>query len=92
MKIPNKIKILGKTYEVEFQPNYERDEDRHGSHCPNDQKIVIDSSIHREAQESTFIHELLEAIKFQLDIKLEHTDLCALESTIYQIVKDNDIF
>lgn len=93
MKIPDTIKILGYTYKIE------KVKDRTFTHGTNNvgscscvhQKIWIDTNASKEQQESTLIHEVLEAINYHLRLKLGDEVICPLESAIYQVLKDNQI-
>lgn len=89
MNIPTKLKIGGYNYDVELIDNLARDRSASGQSCMNDQWIHIDSTICQEQKESTFIHEILEQINNVNELRLEHWQICVLESTLYQIIKDN---
>lgn len=89
MNIPDSIKIGGCTYKVEFVENLSRDRNASGQSCMNAQWIKIDNSICQEQKESTFIHEIIEQIDAMNELKLDHQQICTLETAIYQVIKDN---
>lgn len=93
MKIPNKIKILGYDYEVVFREDRLKSDgvDNPGTHCSRFQKIWIDKNQNQQQQESTFIHEILEAISYSLELQLPHNIISSLETALYQVLKDNDL-
>lgn len=84
-----KIIILGHEYSLEYDPNWSRENDASGSCCCNTMRIVIDSSHPDSRQRSTLIHELLEAIDFELEIKLEHSQITRLETGLFQVLTQN---
>lgn len=93
MKIPNKIKILGYDYEVVFRESRLKEDgsEHSGTHCARVQKIWIDKEQTQQQQESTFIHEILEAISYSLELNMPHNVISSLESALYQTLKDNNL-
>ena len=92
MKIPNKIKILGYDYEVIFRNRGNDDgSDNAGTHSSRSQKIWIDSDQSQQQQESTFLHEILEALNYALQLEITHKGICSLEAGLYQVLKDNNL-
>ena len=89
MNIPERLKVGGLDYEVSFVENLARDYGANGSHWGNALKIKIDDSLPRQNQETTFLHEIIEALNFVYEIKLEHKQLSVLEAGLYQVLKDN---
>ena len=92
MKIPNKIKIVGKTFTVEIRDRLKEDgSDRLGSILYGQQKIIIDSSILEEAKDQTLLHEIVEGIINLFDLEIEHKDLSILSEALYAVLKDNNL-
>ena len=92
MKIPNKIKIVGKTFTVEIRDRLKEDgSDRLGSILYGQQKIIIDSSILEEAKDQTLLHEIVEGIINLFDLEIEHKDLSILSEALYAVLKDNKL-
>lgn len=92
MKIPKKIKIGGKIYRVIIENL--RDKAGSGDMSmvhPAQQKIWISNEMVQEQQESCFIHEIIEGIKFDNDLKLTHQTLQTLGEQLYQVFKDNKL-
>ena len=92
MKIPKKLKIGGYLYTVEMR---ERDKND-GSNNPGAsfcryQKIFIEKNAHKEQQESSLIHEILETIDYHYQLKMDHDKLSVLETALYQVLKDNKL-
>jgi len=52
-------------------------------------KILINKNLVQSNQESTILHEILEAINSIYDLNLPHQTIQTLEAALYQIYKDN---
>ena len=89
MQIPKKVKIGGYIYDCMLVSNLTRDSDTLGRSCGNTLRIEIDDSIPHENKVSTLLHEILEQINFRYELCLEHKQITILESTLYQVIKDN---
>ena len=84
MKIPNKIKIGGKTWEIIIKNlRKEAGSIDFGMCFPSQQRIWISNEAHQEQQESSFIHEILEAIKCDNDLEMSHQTLQTLAEQLY---------
>lgn len=62
MRIPKKLKIKTKTFDVEYDKYLLRDQGKYGVCWYHKQKIVLDNTQHREHLEKTFFHELIHAV------------------------------
>jgi len=93
MKIPKTCKIGGYNYEVKFVENRTKDNgDSHPASVSSQwQKIFIDSNQHKEGQESSFIHEILEAIDYHYQIGLPHDKISVLETALYGVLSENNL-
>lgn len=94
MKLLNEVKIMGKTFKVEY---LDFDKALQGSRMDGSsnkvkQSIQVDSTAHREYQESTLLHEILHMISYDLNLNLDETVVCQLETSLYQVFKDNGLF
>lgn len=87
--IPDKIKILGHEYPVIFQDVNETGNDNMGTHDGLKTKIFLRSDLSESQKESTLLHEILEAIDYNLRLNLKHEQIFSLESGLYQVLKDN---
>ena len=91
MEIPKQIKVGAYTYDIVFvdefsdKDNNPYDEDITGNSDSKSLVIKILSGLSRVQTESTFIHEIIEAINDHYGIDLEHHQICALESGVYQV-------
>jgi hypothetical protein len=84
------IKILGYHYTVETDKDA-RYVSSTGSMDGNKQLIRIASDINIENKQSTLIHEIIEALSYHLDLKLEHSVIMAFEAGFFQILTDNGV-
>lgn len=90
MKIPKKIKIGGRTYEVVLKS--EKDGNTHqGSASSWFLKIWIEKEQPQEAIEETLIHEIVELIKANNNLEMSHQTVSTLANGFYQVLKDNNL-
>lgn len=92
MKIPEKVKIGGYIYTVEFVDVVSKEKNLMGEIDYNNQVIRIDKSYSRQTQEATFIHELIHGILNFLgehEVQENERMIDGIANTIYQIIKDN---
>lgn len=91
MQMPETLKIGGHIYQVIQKHNCKTDEGSIccGRHSGAEEIIEINPDYPEGTQESTLIHEILEAINWSSEIGLEHRQISALETGLYQVLKDN---
>ena len=90
MKIPKKIKIGGHIYKVILRARAKEDGVGSCGTCDSQYgKMWIESSWIRSQQESTLIHEIIEAINWNYKLELEEGQIQGLEAGLYQTLKDN---
>lgn len=89
MKIPDKVKIGSHIYTCGYSDNLTRDSDALGQSCGNALEIRVDAAIPRSNQESAFLHEVLEQINYRYELRLEHRTITVLETSLYQVMRDN---
>jgi len=87
MKIPSKLKILGHDYTVKLVDLNETD--TYGNINLNTNIIRINHNKTQSQQETTLLHEIIEALNFNLELELKHNQITALEAGLYQVLKDN---
>lgn len=86
------IKIGGLYYKVLNIKNLARDFNVLGRCCGNSRTIELDFELDEQVKEKVFLHEILEAINYEYELKLEHEKISILESALYQVFIDNNIF
>jgi hypothetical protein len=91
MILPKKVKILGRTFSVEYK---DFSEAIHSSiDCGNTtyykQQIQLDNAAHREYQEMALLHEITHAIDNALSLELGEKNIRQLGMSLYQVLNDN---
>ena len=89
--LPKIVKIAGYDYTVisEVGKQDERCADDPAAMTPRTQMIWIDSKQTVDGQISSLFHEIIEAINYHYQLGLKHNIIAILETTIYQVMKDN---
>ncbi len=92
MKIPKQIKIGGHIFKViiEDRDNVGAD-GKLGSCKASINKIWLDIKQPQTQMESTLLHEIIEALNWQMNIGISEEKICQLEAGLYQTLKDNDL-
>jgi hypothetical protein len=86
------IRIQGCDFDVRYPPLRENGgADISGSECTGLQTIFIDSTMKKQQQEATVLHEIIEAVNRMLEIDLEHHQIVLLETGLYQALNDNGV-
>ena len=92
MELPKKIMINGREYNVKERDNKETGATSLGTFDCRQSIIWIEKGLSDDQTLSTLIHEAIEAIDFQGELKMEHNKICVLETGIYSLITNNDIF
>jgi len=69
----------------------DRESGDYGSLNPNTNTIRLNKNKTQSQIESTLLHEIIEALNINLELRLEHPQISALEAGLYQVIKDNQI-
>lgn len=91
MMIPNRLKILGHEYTITADCEPQLGSGTSGQCCPNLLKIKLDQSVPNSRREEAFLHEIIEALKYHLELEIEHPDLSALSEGIFAVIRDNGL-
>lgn len=78
------MKILGYDYTLVSDPFL----DSMGAMQTASLRIKIDARIVPQQQESTILHEIIEALNTHLQLELPHHAISALEAGLYQVLRD----
>lgn len=89
MNIPDKVKIGGLAYEVSTSDTLMRDNEASGNSCGNTQSIMIDQTVSKQLQETTFLHEVIHQISFVYNLKFDEHTTALLEAGLYAFIMDN---
>ena len=89
MKIPHKVRIKPKvSYSIVWVDRFD-DPTVMGMCHPDLKQIHIKNGMSKAATLKTFIHELLHAIEFAYEIKIEHKTIYSLEDPLFYIFAYN---
>jgi len=91
MKLPTKLKIGGLLFRVIYTDHNDGPLDGYGACDIGNVTIYISEALPPKQQMSTLIHEILEAINGMYELQLNHTQICVLESGLYQVLTDNHL-
>lgn len=91
--MPTTLNIQGKTFTIKYEKELTdngRGEFCGFAHCA-EQYIEISTKYPAECQESTLLHEIIEVINDLNELGLKHHQICALETGLWQVLKDNKL-
>jgi carbonic anhydrase len=94
---PAKVKVLGKTYSIDFVPaehsGLTLDGEQVTGLCDTDkQTIHIQDGMHVESEQDTLLHEVMHAIERAMDLDVEDTIVYRLATGVIAVLKDNQSF
>jgi Zn-dependent peptidase ImmA (M78 family) len=101
MKIPKQLKIGGLIFQVSESEEIANQSNVWGSTHFKKQKIFLDPSETQQKKEHTLLHEILHACLWtcgigdrlrRFDKDLEEDLVASLDSQLYQVFKDNNLF
>jgi len=84
---PNKIKIVGKTVTIKWNSAGVRPD--MGDWRWDEQEIRIAPDLQKGLECETVLHEVIEAIKCHLRLKLPHDTLQTLSTILWQVLTEN---
>lgn len=86
-----KLRILGLDYEVEFSAmRITNGNTNYGTVALDLCKLSIDNGTNSPGMvRATLLHEILEVLVYRLDIDIKHSDICAIESGLIAVLRDN---
>lgn len=90
MKIPKKIKISGHVLKIKEVAELDNNQNL-GRYTMSKNEILLDKNSDVQQKESTFFHEIIEALNSMYEIGLKHRDISTLENSLYQVLKDNNL-
>ena len=93
MEIPTKVKICGHEYNVRFDKNLFLTESVGGGKaCANMLEITLaDGDFPESRRAEVFLHEIIEMIKYTLQVDLDHKDLSAISEVLFAVIRDNNL-
>ena len=84
-----KLKIMAYLFDVKFREGICAFSDDIAHMDPYKGEIEVDALCRNNRPENDISHEVLEALKYQLDLELKHKDLTALANSICAVLHDN---
>lgn len=84
LQIPSRTQMAGLQIEVVRGTALASVSDCAGQWRSGEQRILIDTTTPRESQESTYLHELVEAANTIAELGLEHRQIEALAGLLHQ--------
>lgn len=90
-KIPNKINIMGQIFDVILEDLGKHASDDIAAGRRSSSKIWIDNTTNKQVQEECLLHEIVEMINLDFELKLEHRDITTLSTAIYQVLYENNL-
>jgi hypothetical protein len=83
------LKILGYSYVLDLSKKL-RDLGGNVGNCDMDNKIMqVANDVDSDMIASTLLHEIIEALNYHLELKLEHRQIMGLEAGLYQALSEN---
>lgn len=79
------MRILGYNYRITADGNAD-DMNALGRFRAKRQIIELAEDLCPEQAASTVLHEIIEALKYHLELSLDHSDVMALEAGLYQVL------
>lgn len=83
---PTKFQIGGVNWKILYVKGLRDKQGSCGMCLPDSAEIHIDTALPVHVVEATLFHELVEACKATLELRLPHKDLQALSSMLHQII------
>jgi len=83
------LKILGYSYALDLSKKL-RGLGGNVGNCDMDNKIMqVANDVDSDMMTSTLLHEIIEALNYHLELKLEHGQIMGLEAGLYQALSEN---
>jgi len=84
------VKILGHEYKINILDKYIAQSGGNTGQCNNYlNEINIAGDLPQSGKNEVLLHEVLEAINYRLELRLEHHKLCVLGEVLHQVLSDN---
>ncbi len=91
MKKPNQltVRVMGRDVPILKDDIVVQAANNLGEYRIQRNQIAIDSQVEQQLQGAVLIHEIVEVLNFDLELKLQHEILSSLASALYQVIRDN---
>jgi len=94
VKLPKKLSILGHKYKVKTWKNTAKEgAGQVYGRCMVEALTIFIATEYPESQvEATLLHEIIEALNYHLELRLEHNQIQGLEAGLYSVLKDAGLY
>ena len=89
MKRPLSVKILGKTFSIQYVCAEPLAADEMGECDPDAQRITVRDSQSMQSEQDTLLHECVHALENALALRLRHDDVVRLTTGLHALLRDN---
>lgn len=86
-----KLKILGHEYTVTDDLNIQVDDGQVAQINMRSLEIRIGAHLPSSREDEALLHEIVEALNYHLELKLEHRTINQLSEGLFQVLKDNGL-
>ena len=86
LPIPDKVRIGAIEYDVQICN--EREIEVAGTHSAYYSQIRLDGAMNHDLVQTAFLHEIIEAINHNHELKLEHSQMASLCHALAQVIRD----
>lgn len=91
MNGPTQIRVVGKTYTIEYVERVD-DKDSSGESARDTQSIKVKKDQHQESARETLLHEVIHAVEGQLGLDLKEKQVHGLGVGLFQVLCENPEF
>ena len=92
MKRPDTVRILGKTFHIQYVSAEPLAADEMGECDPDAQLISVREGQSLQGEQDTALHECIHALETLLALRLKHDDVVRLTTGIHALLRDNPSF
>lgn len=89
MKRPERVKVLGKRFTVQFLTAAPLDDGLNGECDSDKQQILIRDAQPLESEQDTLLHEVLHAIDEAMGLKMKEAQVKGAATGLLAVMKDN---
>lgn len=91
MRIPEKILIGAHDFRVDLIEDDTRFNKMGEICCANNVISLKNIGISESAQAETLLHEIIEAIDYSNELRLDHHKICTLSEQIFAVIRNNNL-
>lgn len=89
MTRPATVRILGKTFHLQYVTAEPLAADEMGECDPDSQLITVREAQSLQSEQDTVLHECIHALEHALALKLRHDDVVRLTTGLHALLRDN---